>query len=109
MKGGLNVINRMDSSDHYFCNWILLGKSKQMNSTKTKMLDKLLHLILILQHPHSEKEIREELGLKGRSNSAGYLQAIANHPELGPRLKYTMELTGGRPKKMWWIDYMGEK
>ena len=80
-----------------------------MNSSKGNILDKMLRLILILRCPHSEQEIRDELGLKGRSNSAGYLQAVANNLDLGPRLKWKMELTGGRPKKMWWIDYMGEK
>lgn len=80
-----------------------------MNSSKGNILTKMLRLIMILRCPHSEQEIRDELGLKGRSNSAGYLQAVANDPDLGPRLKYMLELTGGRPKKIWWIDYMGEE
>ena len=79
-----------------------------MNSSKANVLTKMLRLILILRCPHSEQEIRDELGLKGRSNSAGYLQAIANDPDLGPRLKWKMELTGGRPKKLWVLDYFDD-
>lgn len=82
-----------------------------MKPNKAELISRCYRLLTFLRTPHSQREIADELGFsttRGAARSAGrYLRAIANDPDLGPRLKWKMELTGGRPKKMWWIDYMG--